>query len=278
MSEREERDVAWVDAPVTGNARVNERYRLLTLSAPERARRCRPGQFVMLHPFEGDDPLLPRPMAVYGWEADGKIQVLYMIAGRGTAVLAELEIGGRCRVLGPLGVPWRAAEGADAHVAVGGGTGIAAVRVFFRTLPAKRRIFLMGGRDRSGLAPEGALALRGCDVRAATDNGEEGFRGTVVGLLETILDGELKGAKAAIYAAGPTRMMAAAAKAAKARGLKCQVSLEAFMACGLGVCRACVITGCKPHPKTGLKRRAVCVDGPVMDAEEINWEEMGREK
>ena len=44
------------------------------------------------------------------------------------------------------------------------------------------------------------------------------------------------------------------------------------MACGIGVCRGCVVNALDPDPKTGLRRRAVCTDGPVFDARELDWE------
>ena len=61
---------------------------------------------------------------------------------------------------------------------------------------------------------------------------------------------------------------------ARERDIPCQVSLEARMACGIGVCRGCVVNAARPHPETGLRRRAVCADGPVFDARELDWEDL----
>jgi dihydroorotate dehydrogenase electron transfer subunit len=44
------------------------------------------------------------------------------------------------------------------------------------------------------------------------------------------------------------------------------VSLEARMACGMGACLTCVIRGA-----SGRNLR-VCKEGPVFDAEEVDWE------
>ena len=87
--------------------------------------------------------------------------------------------------------------------------------------------------------------------------------------LQSLLRGELKGARVGLYAAGPEPMMAATARIGRALGFPVRVSLEARMACGVGVCRACVVDGTTPHPKTGLLRRAVCQDGPVFDIDEL---------
>ncbi len=262
-------EVRFVQAEVTANRRISDRYLLLSLLAPEVTRRVRPGQFVMLNPFRDGEPLLPRPMAVYATSPDGTFEVLYMVVGRGTACLARLPAGAPCRVLGPLGVPWQTVPDADIHVAVGGGTGLAALRIFLRALGARRCLFLIGARDRGGLLEAPVLDLPGVSVSEATDDGSRGYHGTVVELLERWLAGAAR--RAALYAAGPVPMMAAVARLAAGRGLPCRVSLEALMACGLGVCRACVVDALGPHGKTGLLRRAVCVDGPVFDAAALDW-------
>ena len=46
-----------------------------------------------------------------------------------------------------------------------------------------------------------------------------------------------------------------------------QVSLEARMGCGFGVCYGCTV-----GTKSGLKQ--VCTDGPVFDLYEILWDEL----
>jgi dihydroorotate dehydrogenase electron transfer subunit len=90
-----------------------------------------------------------------------------------------------------------------------------------------------------------------------------------VALAERILE-ELTGL-VQVYAAGPVAMMQAAWALCERRSLPCQVSLEALMACGMGVCRSCVVDVHDPHPVTGLRRRAMCVEGPVFDAARLDW-------
>ena len=77
----------------------------------------------------------------------------------------------------------------------------------------------------------------------------------------------------ALYAAGPEPMLEATAKLCVRRGLDLQVSMEAHMGCGVGACRACGIVTWKDSSRlTGR----VCKEGPVFDADEILWEEVGR--
>ena len=69
-----------------------------------------------------------------------------------------------------------------------------------------------------------------------------------------------------IYTCGPKVMMKGIAALAASRGIRCEVSMEERMGCGVGACLSCV---CKVNGPEGMKR--VCVDGPVFDAREIDW-------
>jgi dihydroorotate dehydrogenase electron transfer subunit len=46
-----------------------------------------------------------------------------------------------------------------------------------------------------------------------------------------------------------------------------QFSLEERMACGFGVCQACIV----PNRSGSPKYRLLCVDGPVVDPREVAW-------
>ena len=69
-----------------------------------------------------------------------------------------------------------------------------------------------------------------------------------------------------IFACGPHPMLKAVARLAREFSLPCQVSLEEFMACGVGGCAGCVV---QAMTADGPLMRRVCVDGPVFDAAEI---------
>ena len=85
-----------------------------------------------------------------------------------------------------------------------------------------------------------------------------------------LLDGDFAGRKAALYVAGPGIMMKLAAEIAAERELACQASLEARMACGLSVCRGCVIRAFDSAGKT--VNRTACTYGPVFKAAEVDWD------
>jgi len=285
-------------AEVVAQESVSSRYFRLRLKSPGVAVRAKPGQFVMLacRPDTPNqtDPLLPRPLALLDADAQsGVLELLYFVAGRGTALL-QAAVGSctdspsgcaslhrdarqglpapRLRIIGPLGNGFEPVPDCAVHIAVGGGSGVAPLAFFFRRWPQQvqgERHLILAARAADQLARTDVVAARDATLHEATDDGSRGFKGNAIACLQGLLDGPLKGKRVAIYAAGPDPMMAAAGRLARERGLPCRVSLESRMGCGVGVCRSCVVDGLTPHPKTGLKRRTVCQDGPVFDPCEL---------
>ena len=61
-------------------------------------------------------------------------------------------------------------------------------------------------------------------------------------------------------------MLKAVAAIAEKNGIRCEVSLEQRMACGVGACLGCA---CRTLVNGEEKFRHVCKDGPVFDAREV---------
>ena len=64
-------------------------------------------------------------------------------------------------------------------------------------------------------------------------------------------------------------MLRAVTRLAREAGVPCQLSLEAHMACGFGVCIGCVVPTAGGEDGTNYER--VCIEGPVMRAERLAW-------
>ncbi|MDJ0851249.1 MAG: dihydroorotate dehydrogenase electron transfer subunit [Myxococcota bacterium] len=237
-----------------------------------------PGQFAMLSPgacaeVPRSDPLLPRPMAVYrarvldGGEGAARVEVLYKVTGRGTALLADALPGQSVAWVGPLGQGFPAPARGERALLVAGGTGIASVFELARTLEEAGRpvCVLLGARTAGDLMGVEDFEALGVELRIATEDGSRGARGLVTALLEQALD---EGGPARVYACGPTPMMQRCAELAAARGTPCLASLENHMACGFGVCLGCAA----PRSEGGFS--LVCRDGPMFDAASIAWERM----
>lgn len=263
-----------VDAEVRANVDEGGANRRLRLGVPAWPGSA-PGQFAMLSPgprgaAERFDPLLPRPMAVYRAvpEAGGaELEILYKLSGRGTRLLAGTQPGERIRVVGPLGVGFPLPKAGQRALLVGGGTGIASLYELAAAARARGPVVvLLGARTAGDLMGRADFVALGVELRIATEDGSEGWRGRITELLEEAL-AEPGAADDLVYACGPTPMMRRAAEIAATRRRRCIVSLENRMACGFGVCLGCAV----PRPGGGFA--LVCRDGPVLDAEAVHWEE-----
>ncbi|MBI5016570.1 MAG: dihydroorotate dehydrogenase electron transfer subunit [Deltaproteobacteria bacterium] len=237
---------------------------------PARPFAAEPGQFVMVKTADGIDPLLRRPFSIHRMLAgsSGEFEVLFRAVGAGTRLLARTHVGDRLDVLAPLGRGFRL--GGARPLLVGGGVGVAPLLFLaeaFLAQEVRPRLLLGGRRDRDILCHDdfGCLAV---PCALATEDGSLGEPGLVTRLLERELSAHAE--DAAVYACGPTPMLAAVARLCRRRSVPCQVSLEAHMACGVGACLGCVVAG----TRTAYLR--VCKEGPVLDAEEVLWPEPER--
>lgn len=236
-----------------------------------------PGQFVMLSAgartgIERTDPLLPRPMAVYRTHdsaGGSRVEILYKVAGRGTALLAETLPGQAVRLVGPLGQPFpEAGKAGGRPLLVGGGTGIAslyelAARAGDQLGDPRKVAVVLGARTSDDLMGREDFAELGVSLHIATEDGSEGRKGLVTELLSELL---AQDGPATVYSCGPTPMMRRCAELAAERGARCIVSLENNMACGFGVCLGCAA------PLSGGGFALVCRDGPTFDAAAIHWD------
>ncbi|MEG0456761.1 MAG: dihydroorotate dehydrogenase electron transfer subunit, partial [Oscillospiraceae bacterium] len=99
------------------------------------------------------------------------------------------------------------------------------------------------------------------------DDGSYCEKGFVTDILNKVLDNtEEKDFPKLIYACGPEIMLEKITQIAKSRGIRCQVSLEARMGCGVG---ACLVCACKTKKHNSLEHSHVCKDGPVFESEEV---------
>jgi dihydroorotate dehydrogenase electron transfer subunit len=238
-------------------------YRVLRVADPD-GPAPRSGQFAMLAASErwggGEDerPYLARAFSIARW-AEGEAHYLLEDVGPGTKRLCELSAGDGLWVLGPLGVGFASPEDERRALLVGGGVGIAPLAIWQDELeredvPAQA---LLGFRD--GPRAQGAALLRGAWV--ATDDGSAGRLGIVTDLLAEELE---RDPHATVYACGPAPMLEAVRAICSVHRIPAQLALEAGMACGFGACYGCVV------PRRGGGYLRVCVDGPVIDAAELD--------
>ena len=100
----------------------------IRIHCPEIAAAIRPGQFVMVRLGGTDDPLLGRPFALYDTVLDSDdvpigLDVVYLVVGKMTGLLADVRPGDRLDVWGPLGNGFPDHDGVEHVVCVAGGIG-----------------------------------------------------------------------------------------------------------------------------------------------------------
>lgn len=231
---------------------------LIKVYAPEIAEQAVPGQFVNVQVSLQAAPLLRRPFGVAEVDADnGTLTMIYRIIGEATQLLAKVEVGNTLSIIGPLGHGFDLK--AKKPLLIGGGLGLAPLVYLAKSFcPAPVEI-LMGGRTEKELFWTEIYENLCEAIHITTDDGTKGTKGTVIALLPQLL---ATGGYDCVYVCGPEPMMKAVAEAAAAAGVPCQVSLEKYMACGLGACLSCSCGGVH-------KRLKVCTDGPVFWAQEV---------
>jgi dihydroorotate dehydrogenase electron transfer subunit len=263
---------------------ARDTYRI-RFACPEIARRILPGQFIMVRLVGSSDPLLGRPLALYDVVCDAEgvpvgLDIVYLTVGKMTRLLSTLAAGARLDVWGPLGNGFPPAE-TEHLVMVAGGIGqtpflaLARERLGLRiygdppreVLPARQVTLCYGTQTAEHLAGVEDFQGVGVEVCLSTDDGSAGYRGLVTELIRPIV--EKSPWKCRIVCCGPEAMMAATAKIARQLGIPCQVSLESPMACGLGICFSCVAR--IRDRAGGWDYRRTCVEGPVFDAEDVEF-------
>lgn len=284
------RDTIFVEeqAEIVAHSAHDGAQYILRVQAPEIARAARPGSFAHIT----CDRSLPlrRPISVMRVDDKaGWVEFLYKAVGRGTTLLSQQPVGARINVMGPIGRPFETHETHRRPLLIGGGVGMPPM-VFLAEMLRRQGgwspLVILGSevpfpfkarpsRIMVPGMPEGVIATMpllddwGIAARLAS---RQGYPGCHDGFVTDLARHWLKAlsaeqrAEVEVFACGPHPMLDAVAALAREFRLPCQVSLEEFMACGVGGCAGCTVQVETPDG-TAMKR--VCVDGPVFDAASV---------
>jgi len=255
------------DLKIVAVERPNDGYVLLKLTDAEPLPEIRAGQFVEIKVDNSPSTFLRRPISVnFVDEARNELWLLIQIVGEGTRHLARLQAGDSLNVLFPLGNGFTPGLAGERVLLVGGGVGIAPLLQYAKQLrqAGATPYLLLGGRSAGNLLQLDLFRQYG-EVYVTTEDGSMGEQGFVTNhsVLESFLSSPTEGA-IRISCCGPKPMMQAVARWAKQHQVRCEVSLENLMACGLGACLCCV-------EKTVRGNVCVCKEGPVFDIEALTW-------
>ena len=236
--------------------RLNDVVELMEVHAPMVARKCEPGQFIILRAGE-DGERIPLTIADYDREAE-TITIIYQIVGFSTRQLAKLNEGDEITdFVGPLGVP------TDLHksnhvVGIAGGVGSAPLYPQLKKL-AEMGVdvdVIIGGREAQYVLWADKFKAFCKNVYVMTDDGSLGEKGFGTVKLQELIDSGDPIDE--VIAIGPVPMMKAVVGVTKPHNLKTMVSLNPIMIDGTGMCGCCRVT-------VDGKIKFACVDGPDFD-------------
>ena len=236
------------------------------LYSPKISNRAIPGQFINILPSSNWGAMMRRPMSIASQENDN-ISIIYKIVGNGTQMMRNWEVGQTVDIIGPLGNFW---IGYDeyAPILIGGGVGIAPIinlKNHLDKLNIKNHL-IMGARnsDEHFLDHEPNL-----NIHMSTDDGSLGVKGTVIDVLNIMLE---EPNRKKIYACGPPGMMEAVKVFSINNNIVCDLAVETIMACGVGICQGCTVELNKVDETKNSYRQKyalACIDGPIFNAKDI---------
>ena len=213
----------------------------------------RPGQFVNL---KLDGLYLRRPLSVCDLEGD-TLKLIFKTVGKGTELLSRAAPGDRLQVMTGLGNGYDTALSGPAPLLIGGGVGVPPLYLLAKRLLAegKSARVILGFNTAAEIFYEAEFRALGCETFVTTVDGSRGVRGFVTDALPDDYTH--------VYACGPEPMLKAVFRGIRTGG---SFSFERRMGCGFGACM-----GCSCRTVTGYKR--ICREGPVLQKEEILWED-----
>lgn len=222
------------------------------------ARDTQCGQF--LHINCGDSTFLRRPISICD-AGNGEVRFIFEVKGKGTEELAKREVGDYIDVMGPLGHGFEIKDSVKHPVIIGGGIGVFPLYKLAKAL--KNADIFLGFRNKDRVVMEKEFETVSNTVIVGTDDGSYGYNGYIASAMEQYLNFHECDM---IYSCGPMPMLKAVKKISEERGIKCQVSLEQRMGCGIG---ACLVCSCETNKEGTDKYAKVCTNGPVFYSEEV---------
>jgi dihydroorotate dehydrogenase electron transfer subunit len=181
--------------------------------------------------------------------------------------MAGMQVNDKLDVLGPLGRAFDMPSADEHSIMVAGGVGFPpllflAERMVEQKFDARSIEFFYGGQTSADILEQERLKRLGLNFIPVTEDGSLGQTGLVTEPVEEYIKKAGK-EKTRIYSCGPEGMLKAVNELAIRLGVAGQVSLEAPMPCGVGICLGCVV------PLIAGGHARVCREGPVFDIGEV---------
>ena len=238
----------------------------LEIDAPLIARKCKPGQFVIVL-SDPESERVPFTIADFDREKGTIIMVIQVVGNTSRHLCEDFEVGDEWdNIVGPLGQPSEM-KNVGTVVSIGGGGGVAPGYPITRAYKEQgnKVISIIGGRNKDLVMWEDRMRAASDELIVCTDDGSYGKKGFVTDPLKEMLE---RGEKIDyVIAIGPVVMMKNVARTTEPYHVRTVVSLNTIMVDGTGMCGGCRVL-------VGGENKFACVDGPEFDAHKVNFDNL----
>ncbi len=245
---------------------LNPSVEEIIVEAPFVARKCEPGQFVIIIVEKGGERI---PLTIADYSRENKtITLIYQVVGHSTQLLQKKSVGDSISdVAGPMGQP-SILNAPKKVLAIGGGVGAAPL------YPQIKKVFnennanidiILGGRSKDYVILKEEFSLISNNTYFATDDGTLGTKGFVTDVAKKLLEEGNRYDE--VIAIGPLMMMKAVVDSVRPYNIPVAVSLNPIMVDGTGMCGGCRVT-------IGGKTKFACVDGPDFNGYDVDFKEL----
>ena len=239
---------------------ITDRDNLYHFECPDLATGAIPGQFVEVKVCEGPEPYLRRPISIFSADSTS-ISLLVRTVGRGTTLMGQWQPQTAVDMLGPLGNGFKWDQNDQNLLLIGGGIGVAPLHFLAERLVAEnKRVHMLFSPYRDRQILDSFLVSPSIETFPCENRLE------IPLVMERLLNNPID----RIFACGPIGMMKTVVEIGLSRQIPIQVSMEANMACGIGLCIGCAIP---IRTERGIEYKKVCHEGPVFAGEQVVFDE-----
>lgn len=223
----------------------------------------RPGQFVNI---QINSLYLRRPISVCDLDGD-VLTIIYKVVGKGTEIMSQMTPGTPLDTLTGLGNGYDLTKSSARPLLVGGGVGVPPLYYAAKKLAENgiKPAAVLGFTSSADVFYENEFKEYCTDVVITTNDGSAGIRGFVTDGIKRLAENNNK--FTFFYTCGPEPMLKAVYRCPELESVEGEFSFEERMGCGFGACM-----GCSCKTVTGYKR--ICKDGPILEKNEILWEDV----
>ena len=256
---------------ITKARQLADKIFLMDVKAPWVAKRCMPGQFVIVKMDEHGERI-PLTICDYNRE-EGTITIVFQIVGASTERMSHLKAGDSFRdFTGPLGMPSELVKEDLPELKnkrilfVAGGVGTAPVYPQVKWLHENgiAADVIVGAKNKELLILEDEMKAVAGNLYITTDDGSYVRKGMGTDVLKDLYAQGKKYDKC--IAIGPLIMMKFVCLLTKELGIPTVVSMNPIMVDGTGMCGACRL-------QVGDEIKFACVDGPEFDGHLVDFDQ-----